>query len=223
MAAQLLEHRVGQRLAGGVPAARAEVVLGGVDLGPGRAVTASSTFRPSATTSGPMPSPPMTARLTVSLPVLVGSHVSSLRTVLRSDTGVSHDERPRAVARSRSSSHRDGAEDVACDVSRRSDPARAGPSTPAVPDVPSRPLRSCHSFLCGCPCVPTGFGFVWVLGVALGTRRLTGRHCQPRTRDLRGEWADYRNSPRRIRITTCRVMSSRLRGRPTKRHPFPTQ
>ena len=37
MPAQLLEDGVGQRLAGGVPAAGAEVVLGRVELGPGAA------------------------------------------------------------------------------------------------------------------------------------------------------------------------------------------
>ena len=61
-AADLVEDAVGQGLAGGVPAAGAEVVLGGArPWCPSAPAAASSTFRPSATTSGPMPSPGTTA------------------------------------------------------------------------------------------------------------------------------------------------------------------
>ena len=57
--AQLLEHRVGQQLAGALPARGAQVVGGASRCrGPPRA----RTLRPSATTSGPMPSPAITAR-----------------------------------------------------------------------------------------------------------------------------------------------------------------
>ena len=74
--ADLLEHRVGQRLAGGVPASRAEVVLGRRESRPRCAATASRTLRPSATTSGPMPSPPMTAsRYSVMGPQRIGASV----------------------------------------------------------------------------------------------------------------------------------------------------
>ena len=107
------------------------------------AVAASRTLRPSATTSGPIPSPPMTARLRVSVTGSscgVAGRASKPRRVLQGGAGTSQmpDSPPwsgRAVGRCERSGRSQR-------VSRRSDPGRAGPSTPAAPGGPSLPLRS---------------------------------------------------------------------------------
>ena len=59
--ADLGEHGVGQHLAGREVALGPQVVAGRLDLEPSGAAT-SRTFRASAVTSGPIPSPGMTAR-----------------------------------------------------------------------------------------------------------------------------------------------------------------
>ena len=61
--AQLRHHAVRQHLAGAQVAVAAEVVVRVVELEPNFAAAASSTLMASRTTSGPVPSPPMTAIL----------------------------------------------------------------------------------------------------------------------------------------------------------------
>ena len=60
---QFGDDRLGQGLAGLEVALAAEVVSGVVEFEPSGAATAFSTFTPSATTSGPVPSPGITAML----------------------------------------------------------------------------------------------------------------------------------------------------------------
>ena len=67
MLVQLGEHRVGQRLAGTVPASRAELVCRRGDGEAATTVAASRTLSASATTSGPIPSPPITATFRAAL------------------------------------------------------------------------------------------------------------------------------------------------------------
>ena len=86
VAAQLVEHRVGQGLAGRVPAPGAEVVLGGLELDVVGRVTASRTRTPSATTSGPMPSPGTSSEPEVG-PVQSGAGTLSGRSLRRCRAG----------------------------------------------------------------------------------------------------------------------------------------
>ena len=61
--ADLVEHGVGQHLAGGEVALGAEVVAGRLELHAVAGATDSSTLSASAVTSGPIPSPGMTREL----------------------------------------------------------------------------------------------------------------------------------------------------------------
>ena len=124
VAADLLQHRVGQRLAGRVPAPGAQVVLGGGDLG-------SAACRHRRQDLEPLgdhlraDAVPTDDRDVERLRRVRLNHGPTLETVPRDGTAVSQNERRPASRRASSMS--------SGEVSRPCAPGRAGPSTPAAP------------------------------------------------------------------------------------------
>jgi hypothetical protein len=213
VSAQLLEHRVGQGLAGGVPATGAEVVGGRREPGTaGRrrlehlealvndlgadAVAPDDSDRERARAHrrgrGRCPG----GGRCVGLPALRLGHGSSLGPVLwwcgsPSHRGVADGPLLRGSARAPAVTGGGSS----WWFSPRCGPGRAGPWTPAAPGGPPSRRRSCGSLLRG-------------LVGRRGAPARWGRAVSRATRDLRGELADYLDSPRLAMSTSRRDMSS---------------